>query len=241
MSFAENKKNSLKLLKRDLNMPYTGTGYSDSVSREPENIGSSLKKTERIVLAITGASGAVYGTRTFMALMAAGIEVHLCVSGSGLAVLRHECGWDGNGLESFMVSLCHDVHPSSSFFLYNEDDFFSPTASGSFLHSGMAIAPCSMKTLGSVANGITGNLIHRAADVCLKERRRLIMVARETPLNLIHIENMRKITLAGGVVMPASPSFYSFPETVESLVDTVVARILDHLGIDNSVMQRWGC
>jgi 4-hydroxy-3-polyprenylbenzoate decarboxylase len=221
-------------------MPHTCEGYSDAVSRESENYASSKKRTGRIVLAITGASGAVYGIRTFMALMAAGTEIHLCVSGSGLAVLRHECGWDGNDLETFMMSLCDDVHPSSSFSLYNENDFFSPPASGSFLHSGMAIVPCSMKTLGSVANGITGNLIHRAADVCLKERRRLIMVVRETPLNLVHIENMRKLTLAGGVVMPASPSFYSFPETVESLVDTVVARILDHLGINNSVMKRWG-
>lgn len=195
---------------------------------------------KKIVLAITGASGVIYGIRTLGALMASGVEVHLCVSESGKMLLMHESGWDGENIYAFLHGCCTDKHPDSSLKIYSENDFFAPPASGSFINSGMVIVPCSMKTLGSVANGIGGNLIHRAADVCLKEKRPLVAVIRETPLNLIHIENMRTLSVAGATVMPASPSFYSFPVSIEALVDTVVSRILDHIGIPNAVSSRWG-
>lgn len=195
---------------------------------------------KKIVLAITGASGVIYGIRTLRALMAAGSEVHLCISESARTVMMHECRWDGENLYGFLIAFCMDQHPEASLNIYSENDFFSPPASGSFLHSGMVIVPCSMKTLGSAANGIAGNLILRAADVCLKERRPLVMVIRETPLNLIHIENMRMLSMAGATIMPASPSFYSFPLSIDALVDTVVSRILDHLGLCNSLAVRWG-
>lgn len=205
-----------------------------AVSRTGNN---DLKK---IVLAITGASGIIYGIRTLKALMASGTEVHVCVSEAGRSVMMHECGWDGHDIEGFLLSVCTDLHPGSVLHIHSDSDFFAPSASGSFIHSGMVIVPCSMKTLASVANGMAGNLIHRSADVCLKERRSLIMVVRETPLNLIHIENMRMLSMAGAIIMPASPSFYSSPQSVDNLVDTVVSRVLDHIGIDNSVSTRWG-
>lgn len=206
------------------------------------DVKNGMKTKKRIILAITGASGAVYGIRTLMALMSASeaIDVHVCVSEAGKTIIGHECGWNGTDLKKFLMSLCVATNYESSFTIHYDNDFFAPPASGSYIHSGMAVVPCSMKTLASVANGISGNLIHRAADVCLKERRPLVMVVRETPLNLIHIENMKSLTLAGGVVMPASPSFYLSSKSVEAIVDTVVARILDHLGIENSLTPRWG-
>lgn len=196
---------------------------------------------KKIVIAITGASGIIYGLRTVKALMEAGAEIYLCCSASGMTVMMHEYGWGGKtGVDEFILSSCNVIHPESSLNMINENDFFSPPASGSFIHSGMAIVPCSMNTMGAIASGISGNLIQRAADVCLKERRPLIMVTRETPLNLIHIENMRTLSLAGAVIMPASPSFYGFPASVDDLVDTVVARILDQLGVTNKLAARWG-
>jgi len=207
----------------------------------PNNSGKGhLTDIKKVVLAITGASGVIYGIRTLSALLAAGSEVHLCVSESGKTVLEHECKWDGENIYDFLLSFCVERHPESFLKIYSENDFFASPASGSFIHSGMAIVPCSMKTLASVANGIAGNLVHRAADVCLKEKRPLVMVVRETPLNLIHIENMRMLSIAGATVMPASPSFYSFPSSVEALVDTVVSRILDHLEVSNGISARWG-
>lgn len=208
------------------------------MEHEPCTGGEGRRK--RIVLSITGASGTIYGIRTLRALMAAGAEVHAIVSESGRTVLMHECGWNGHDLSAFLTSFFDFVHPGSVLNVHSESDFFAPPASGSFLHSGMVIVPCSMKTMASVASGMAGNLILRAADVCLKERRPLVMVVRETPLSLIHIENMRTLSLAGAIIMPASPSFYSFPSSVDDLVDTVVSRILDHLGIRNSLSSRWG-
>ena len=171
----------------------------------------------RFVLGVTGASGIIHATRTAMYLQRFGHEVSLIVTHPGKQVLEYE---GQNALYDYCGEKC------------NVDDFFAECASGSADYAGMAVVPCSMGTLGRIAAGTSDNLLVRAADVCLKERRPLVIVPRETPYNLIHIENMKRLTLAGAVVIPASPQFYSKPATIEELVDTVVAKILKHLGVD---------
>jgi len=173
----------------------------------------------RYVLGVTGASGGIYATRTAMYLKRFGHEVTLIVTHPGKQVLEYE---GQNALYDYCKDVC------------NVDDFFAECASGSADYAGMAVVPCSMGTLGRIANGTSDNLLVRAADVCLKERRPLVIVPREMPYNLIHIENMKRVTLAGAVVIPASPQFYSKPASIEDLVDTVVAKILKHLGVDAS-------
>jgi len=171
----------------------------------------------RYVLGVTGASGGIYATRTAMHLHRCGHDVTLIVTHPGKQVLEYE---GQNALYDYCKDVC------------NVDDFFAECASGSADYAGMAVVPCSMGTLGRIAAGTSDNLLVRAADVCLKERRPLVIVPREMPYNLIHIENMKRVTLAGAVVIPASPQFYSKPATMEELVDTVVAKILKHLGVD---------
>ena len=171
----------------------------------------------RFVLGVTGASGIIYAARTAMYLKRFGHEVTLIVTHPGKQVLEYEG-------QSALYGYCKEV--------CNVDDFFGECASGSADYAGMAVVPCSMGTLGRIAAGTSDNLLVRAADVCLKERRPLVIVPREMPYNLIHIENMKRVTLAGAVVIPASPQFYSKPTSIEELVDTVVAKILMHLGVD---------
>ena len=171
------------------------------------------------VLGVTGASGSIYATRTAMYLQRFHHEVTLIVTHPGKQVLEYEG-------QSALFDYCKDV--------CNVDDFFAECASGSSDIAGMAVVPCSMGTLGRIAVGTSDNLLVRAADVCLKERRPLVIVPREMPYNLIHIENMKRVTLAGAVVIPASPQFYSKPQTIEELVDSVVAKILKHLGVEQS-------
>nr|WP_243666806.1 UbiX family flavin prenyltransferase [Vulcanisaeta sp. JCM 16159] len=183
----------------------------------------------RIVVGITGASGVIYGVR-FLEMIrryAKDSEVYLVMSNTAVEILRHEVGLDKESISK----LANRV--------YNEDELGAPIASGSFKHDGMVIIPCSMKTLASIAHGITDNLITRAADVALKERRKLILVIRETPLNLVHIKNMELVTLAGAIVMPAAPAFYNKPRTIDDLVNFVVGRVLDLLGIENDLYRRW--
>ena len=169
----------------------------------------------RYILGVTGASGAIYATRTAMHLKRLGHEVSLVVTAPGRDVVKFE------GQESLygFADRTFDV-----------DDFFAECASGSADYAGMAVVPCSMGTLGRIAAGTSDNLLVRSADVCLKERRPLVIVPREMPYNLIHIENMERVTRAGAIVVPASPQFYSRPASIEELVDTVVAKILKHLG-----------
>lgn len=193
-----------------------------------------------IVVAVTGASGSIYGIRLVRALMHFPVRVHLAVSSSGRQVMAHETAYASGPLEAFLREDGTVFHEQAGINEISPNDFFAPIASGSFRHNGMVIAPCSMNTLAAIANGITDNLIHRAADVCLKERRTLILLPRETPLSLVHLKNMVRAAEAGAVIMPPCPGFYSRPATIEALVDSVVARILDHLGLPHDLSPRWG-
>jgi flavin prenyltransferase len=193
-----------------------------------------------IILGITGASGAIYAVRLLDVLLAAGREVHLSISPSGRDVLRHELKLDIN-LDNFRNVFHKAGDPiAGELHYYHHQDFMAPMASGSFLTAGMVICPCSGSTLSSVATGAATNLIQRAAEVQLKERRKLILVPRESPLSLAHIDNMRSVTEAGAVVLPASPGFYNNAQTIDDLVNFVVARICDQLGIEHTLTKRWG-
>jgi len=181
----------------------------------------------KIILAITGASGVIYGVRLLEVLHRLGHEVHLIITKVGELILKHELGMEAYELRG----LCSKI--------YGEEEIDAPPSSGSALFEAMVIAPCSMKTLASIANGLSNNLVARAADVMLKERRRLIVVVRETPLNKVHILNMLKVNDMGGIVLPACPAFYHKPKSVEDLVNYVVGKILDLLGIEHDLFQRW--
>jgi 4-hydroxy-3-polyprenylbenzoate decarboxylase len=184
--------------------------------------------SRRIVIAVTGASGAPYAARALAFLRDhAGeldLEPHLVFTKFGRLVWGDEVGVDPE---------------SYGFPLYNPSDMLAPFASGSAGFDAMAIVPCSVAALGRIASGVSSDLVSRAADVMLKERRKLVLVVRESPFNLIHLRNMVALTEAGALVMPASPSFYSAPATVEELLDTVTARVLDQLGVPNALMRRW--
>lgn len=169
----------------------------------------------RYILGVTGASGAIYATRTAMYLKKFGHSVSLIATKPGQEVVDFEG-------QSALLGLVDKQ--------FEVDDFFAECASGSSDYAGMTVVPCSMGTLGRIASGTSDNLLVRTADVCLKERRPLVIVPREMPYNLIHIENMERVARAGAVVIPASPQFYSKPASIEELVDTVVAKILKHLG-----------
>jgi 4-hydroxy-3-polyprenylbenzoate decarboxylase len=203
-----------------------------------------------IILGITGASGAIYAVRLLDVLRAAGRDVHLSISGSGREVIRQELkidldldNFDPNHLRlsEFPLSpLAPQSSPLAAIHYFRHQDFMAPMASGSFLTGGMVICPCSGTTLSAVAAGAASNLIQRAAEVHLKERRKLILVPRETPLSLAHIDNMRSVTEAGAVVLPAAPGWYHDARSIADLVDFVVARICDQLGVEHSLMKRWG-
>ncbi len=174
----------------------------------------------RILVALSGASGIVYGRRLVEELKKSGQDVAVVVSSGAMAVAKAE----GERL------------PKGDF---NEYDLAAPFASGSHTFDAMAVIPCSVKTLGEIANGVGSSLITRAAEVALKERKKLVLVVRETPLSYIAIKNMEKVTLAGGVILPASPGFYHKPKKVQDLVDFVVGKTLDQLGVENSLFERW--
>lgn len=190
-----------------------------------------------IVVAITGASGAPYAVRLLEALVAAEREVQLIVSSHGLRLLQTEMAIDSvAALRERVGAAQWDRYIA----LFDDNDRGASPASGSALNAGMVICPCSMGTLSAIAVGASRSLVERAADVALKERRPLLLVPRETPLSAIHLENMLRVTRAGAVVMPASPGFYHRPASVDDLVNFVVARVLDHLGVPQRLAARWG-
>jgi 4-hydroxy-3-polyprenylbenzoate decarboxylase len=195
---------------------------------------------KKFIVAITGASGSIYGIRLIAALMEFPVDLFVLMSEAGRQVAVHETDYTSGSLAGYLEQTNGEFHNAATLTEIDPSDSFAPIASGSFRHNGMAIAPCSMNTLAAISSGITDNLIHRAADVCLKERRPLILLARETPLSLIHLKNMTRAAKAGAVIMPPSPGFYTRPETIDDLVDSIVARVLDHLRLNNELSPRWG-
>ena len=181
----------------------------------------------RIIVGVTGASGALYGYSLIRYLAHTGIEVHAVYTPMGEKVLHYECGL---GLDEVRKYAC----------LHANDDLFSSIASGSFKTKGMVVVPCSMHTLGYLANGGGEDLLTRAADVTLKERRNLVIVPREAPVNAIHLGNMLKLVQSGAVILPASPAFYHHPQTMSDLIAFVLGKIMDSLDIDHQLFKRWG-
>ena len=195
-----------------------------------------------LVVAVTGASGAVYAVRLLQVILQDGREVHLMISPSGAAVLKQELDrtidLERFEIKKLLPSVAEEAAKRIRYHHYQ--DFFAPLASGSFLTGGMVVCPCSGSTLSGIAHGASNNLIQRAADVHLKERRKLILVPRETPLSVIQLDNMRRAAEAGAVMLPAMPGWYHGVKSVQDLVDFVVARILDQLGVPHELMRRWG-
>jgi polyprenyl P-hydroxybenzoate and phenylacrylic acid decarboxylases len=182
----------------------------------------------KVFVGITGASGVIYGVKVMELLRRAGVEIHLSVSKTAEKVIKLETDYD----VQYVKSLAD--------YIWDEGDLSAPPASGSFGIDAVAVVPCSTKTLAAIANGFTVNLIVRAAEVGLKERRRVVLVVRESPLSLVHIRNMELATMAGAVVMPAAPGFYTRPKTIDDLVTTFAGRVLDLLGVKHNFTPRWG-
>jgi 4-hydroxy-3-polyprenylbenzoate decarboxylase len=180
------------------------------------------------LVAITGASGVVYGIRMLETLKRLGVESHLIMSEWGARTVRIET----DHAIDYVRSL-----PSK---VYEDDNLAAPVSSGSFRTDGMAVIPCSMKTLASIANGFDDTLISRAAGVCLKEQRKLVLVPRETPLSKIHLDNMSKLAGSGAAIVPAMPGFYHRPKDMDDLINHVVGKVLDQFGVDHGLYKRWG-
>ena len=182
---------------------------------------------QRLVVGLTGATGAIYGTRLLLRARALGAETHLVATPAGVVNAHHELGLDRQALEA----LADQAHAPG--------DVAACIASGSFAAAAMVVAPCSMKSLAAIAHGLSDNLLTRAADVTLKERRRLVLLVRETPLNLAHLRNMTAVTEMGGVVFPPLPAFYHRPASIEELVDDTVERVLALLGVEAAAPKAW--
>ena len=183
--------------------------------------------TSRVIVGITGATGAVYAVRLLARLRTAGTETHLVLSPAGVLNAHHELGLDRNALEALADHA------------YNPADIGAAIASGSFRSDAMVVAPCSMRTLAAIAHGLSDNLLTRAADVTLKERRRLVLMVRETPFNLAHLRNMTLVTEMGGVIFPPLPAFYHRPQSIDEMVDDTVERVLGLIGIAGAAPKAW--
>jgi flavin prenyltransferase len=181
----------------------------------------------RLIVGITGATGSIFGIRLLQALAGSGVETHVVVSKWGMRTLAHETSYTLDQVQAMATAY------------YSPNDQGAAISSGSFVTSGMVVAPCSMRTLAAIANGQGDNLIHRAADVILKERRRLVLVVREMPLSDIHLENMLKLSRMGVVILPPVPAFYNHPNTIDEMVDHIVMRILDQFDIHLGLTERW--
>lgn len=182
----------------------------------------------RLVVGITGATGAIFGIRTLEALRDLGIESHLVISPWAEKTIQIETDYSVDDVRK-LASVCHDHRNQAA-----------SISSGSFPTDGMVIVPCSMKTLAAIAHGLADNLVHRAADVIIKERRKLVMVSRETPLSTIHLQNMLTLSQLGVQMVPPMPAFYNHPQSLDDMVNHIVARVLDQFGIANDLTRRWG-
>ena len=203
---------------------------------------SSEKSPTPVIIAMTGASGSAYGLRLLEILLKSGRPVYLLVSKAAQMVLAMETPLDvpsrPTDMQGFFTG--HFNVDKSLLTVFGREDWTAPIASGSHRAQHMVVCPCTTGSLAAIANGNSDNLMERAADVMLKEQRKLIMVVRETPLSIIHLDNMLKLAKAGATIMPANPGFYYQPESIQELVDFVVARVLDHLGIEHELLPRWG-
>ncbi len=189
--------------------------------------GSENNSMKRIIVGISGASGTIYGIRLLEVLSSKGVEVHLIVTEAAKKIAQLEHNIDYENI-SRMTKFC-----------YSNDDIAAPIASGSFITEGMIVAPCSIKTLSGIANSYSDNLMIRAADVCLKERRKLLLMVRETPLHLGHIKLMAKVTEIGGIIVPPVPSFYHKPKSIDDIINQTIGKILDQFGIEHNLFERW--
>lgn len=216
-----------------------------------------MTKSLPTVVAITGASGAIYSVRLLQSLCLSGEEVHLTISPSGAAVIKQELdlqinvrapdlqqliGYVPNWTTSDKIKTAAAeaaINSSGLIHFHAHDDYMTPIASGSFRTRAMVVCPCSGSTLSGIARAAASNLVQRAAEVHLKEQRKLVLVPRETPMSVLQIENMHRVAQAGGVLLPAMPGFYHGVESIDSLVDFVVARILDQIDVDNHLIKRW--
>lgn len=201
-----------------------------------------MAEPRRVTLAVTGASGAQYALRLLECLVRADVEVFFLISQAAQLVVATETELQlppkPQALEAFLTE--HYQARAGQIRVFGKQDWMSPVASGSGAPSAMVVCPCSTGTLSAIATGASNNLIERAADVALKERRQLILVPRESPYSTIHLENMLKLSQMGAVILPASPGFYHQPQSIDDLVDFVVARILNQLGIEQDLLKRWG-
>ncbi|MDO6777260.1 flavin prenyltransferase UbiX [Shewanella sp. 3_MG-2023] len=203
------------------------------------------KKEKAISLAWTGASGAPYGLKLLQCLLTADYQVFLMISSAARVVLATEEGLQlsANSEKACQQLLAHfkmDENAAGELVVLGKDEWFSPPASGSAAPKQMVVCPCSTGTLAAIATGMSNNLLERAADVVIKERGQLILVPRETPFSAIHLEHMLSLTRNGATIMPAAPGFYHYPKSIEDLVNFMVSRILDHLGIEHGLTNRWG-
>ncbi|WP_281985599.1 flavin prenyltransferase UbiX [Azonexus hydrophilus] len=199
--------------------------------------------SQTVCLALTGASGMPYGLRLLECLLAAGCRVQLLYSQAAQIVARQEMDFELPSrpaeARTALLARFNVAHPEN-LQVYGREEWFAPVASGSNPPDAMIVCPCTMGTLASIAQGLSDNLIERAADVVLKEGRKLVLVPRETPFSAIHLENMLRLSRAGAVILPPSPGFYQHPQSVQDIVDFVVARVLDQIGVSHTLMRRWG-